>query len=234
MIKLIVFDLDDTITDNRYLDFESFNSTCIFLNVVNPLTLKKLLILRKNKKTAKNIVKLIKNSTSVDFSEDEFLEYRKKFLTSNKANTFLILKSGTLETLKMIHTKKIPICLCTVRKNKQIVVNFLKQQKIKKYFDTIFSTTDIDKKIDNTISENRILLKSSFLKKFLQKYQLESNEILYVGNSNEDFISASEHNIVFLKYDNAYLPKEQNNYSYFANNMERVNKIISKLIIEYD
>jgi phosphoglycolate phosphatase-like HAD superfamily hydrolase len=191
-------------------------------------------MLRKNKKTAKNIVKLIKNSTSVDFSEDEFLEYRKKFLTSNKANTFLILKSGTLETLKMIHTKKIPICLCTVRKNKQIVVNFLKQQKIKKYFDTIFSTTDIDKKIDNTISENRILLKSSFLKKFLQKYQLESNEILYVGNSNEDFISASEHNIVFLKYDNAYLPKEQNNYSYFANNMERVNKIISKLIIEYD
>jgi|APSaa5957512535_1039671.scaffolds.fasta_scaffold31274_3 phosphoglycolate phosphatase-like HAD superfamily hydrolase len=234
MIKLIVFDLDDTITDNRYLDFESFNSTCIFLNITNSLTLKKLLMLRKNKKTAKNIVKLIKNSTSVDFSEDEFLEYRKKFLTSNKANTFLILKSGTLETLKMIHTKKIPICLCTVRKNKQIVVNFLKQQKIKKYFDTIFSTTDIDKKIDNTISENRILLKSSFLKKFLQKYQLESNEILYVGNSNEDFISASEHNIVFLKYDNAYLPKEQNNYSYFANNMERVNKIISKLIIEYD
>ena len=53
MIKLIVFDLDDTITDNRYLDFESFNSTCIFLNITNSLTLKKLLMLRKNKKTAK-------------------------------------------------------------------------------------------------------------------------------------------------------------------------------------
>ena len=158
MIKLIIFDFDDTLTDNRYLDFESFNFTCKKFNIKNPLTLKKLIILRRNKKTAKNITNLIKNQTSTLFSENQFLEYRKNFLTSNDANNFLRIKLGTLSTLKMIYKKKIPICLCTVREKKQIVINFLKQNKIEKYFNNILSTNDIDTKIDNTNSENRILL----------------------------------------------------------------------------
>jgi len=234
MIKLIIFDFDDTITDNRYLDFESFDLTCKKFNIVNPLTLKKLVILRRNKQTAKNITKLIKKLTSSNFLENRFLEHRKNFLVSNKSNNFLHLKSGTSITLKTINKKKIPIYLCTVRDKKQIVINFLKQHKIEKYFNDILSTVDIDTKIDNTNSENRILLKSSFLKKFIQKFQYKPDEILYVGNSNEDFISTSKFNMVFLKYDNEYLPKERKNYPYFANNMEDVNKIISGLIVEHD
>jgi phosphoglycolate phosphatase-like HAD superfamily hydrolase len=229
MIKLVIFDLDDTLTDNRYLDFESFDFTCKKFNIKNPLTLKKLVTLRRNKKTAKNITNLIKNQTSTIFSKNQFLEYRKNFLTSNDANNFLRIKPGTLLTLKSIYKKKILICLCTVRRKKQIIINLLKQNKIEKYFNDILSTVDIDTKIDNTNSENRILLKSSFLKKFIQKYQFNSDEILYVGNSNEDFISALKHNVVFLKFENEYLPKERKNSPYFANNMENVNKIISKL-----
>jgi len=40
MIKLIIFDFDDTITDNRNLDYESFKTSCNFFNIKNSLSLK--------------------------------------------------------------------------------------------------------------------------------------------------------------------------------------------------
>ena len=67
MIKLIIFDFDDTITDNRNLDFESFKISCEKFNIKNPLSLKKLINLRQKSYTAKEILKFIKTSSNKSF-----------------------------------------------------------------------------------------------------------------------------------------------------------------------
>ena len=56
MIKLVIFDFDDTITDNRYLDYASFKTTFNKFNIKNELSLKKLISLRQKCYTAKNIL----------------------------------------------------------------------------------------------------------------------------------------------------------------------------------
>lgn len=230
MIKLIIFDFDDTLTDNRYLDFESFTSTCKKFNFVNPLTLTDLVYLRKKNYTANSIVHLIKKLSSNNFVVKLFLNSRKNFLDEKNSNNLLHLKPGTKKLLIKLQQHKINICLCTVRKNKPNVLNFLLEEKIFKYFDLVLSTDDIDKKINNNNRDNRILLKSSFLIKIIQKYKYMPTEILYIGNSNEDFLSTKFLNINFIKIDNEYLPKEKTLSQFNVTNMENLNKIIFKLV----
>jgi len=233
MIKLIVFDFDDTITDNRNLDFESFKITCKKFNIKNPLSLKKLVDFRKKSCTAQDILKFIKNSTHKTFSTKNFLEYRSNFLLNKKSNDFLQLKADMKLILKTIQKNKILIFLCTVREDKQLVINFLKKTHVEKYFKNILCSSDLNMKIDNMISDNRILIKSSLLNKII-KYKFKHNEVLYVGNSSEDRIASSIHHIKFLKFNNDYLPEENFDYTYSANDMKNVNKIIKELIVKND
>lgn len=234
MIKLIIFDFDDTITDNKNLDFESFKITCKKFNIKNSLSLKKLVNFRKKSNTAKDILKFIKNSTHKTFSTQNFLEYRHNFLIGENSANFLQLKIDTKLILKMIQKYKIPIFLCTVREDKQLVINFLKKNHIENYFKNVLCSSDLNVKIDNMISNNRILIKSSLLKKIIKKYKFKHNEILYVGNSFEDRIASSIHHIQFLKVNNDYLPEENFDYLYSVNNMKTTHKIIKKLIVRND
>jgi len=233
-MKLIIFDFDDTITDNRNLDFESFRISCNFFNIKNPLSLKKLVDLRKKSFTAQKILKSIKISTENTFSTKNFLKYRNDFLLSDQSNLYLQIKKDTKLILKTLEKKKIPIFLCTVRNDKQLVRNFLKKNNIEFYFTDIYCSSDLIEKIDNNDSDNRILIKSSLLKKIIKKNKFKHNEILYIGNSFEDRIASSIHKIFFLKFNNDYLPQENYNYQYSTTNMKNLNKIIKKLIEKDD
>lgn len=229
MIKAVIFDFDDTITDNRLLDFESFNLICKKFNIKNPLSLNRLIKLRVENKTAKNIILFIKRFSKNNFSTEHFLKERSSFLLSIDSNNFLKLKPGTFETIQKLKKEKILICLCSVRQNKKIVIDFLNRHKLNNIFDLILCGSDIEKNIDITNSDNRILLKASFLKKIIQKYKINSNNTIFIGNSHEDYIASTEHKIIFLKFDNDYLPKDNFYYSFNICNMKTVNKIIFEL-----
>ena len=86
MIKLIIFDFDDTITDNSKLDFESFKAACSKFNIKNPLSFKKLVYFRKKSYTAKDILKFIKISSDKTFSSKNS-EYA---LNSLEKNSYFI------------------------------------------------------------------------------------------------------------------------------------------------
>jgi phosphoglycolate phosphatase-like HAD superfamily hydrolase len=234
MIKLIIFDFDDTITDNKNLDFESFKISCKKFNIKNPLSLKKLVNLRQKSYTAKEILKFIKTFTQKSFPTKNFLEYRTNFLLSDISNTYLQIKLDTKLVLKTLQKNKTIIFLFTVRKDKQLVINFLKKNNIEHCFSNIYCSSDLTEKIDNNNSDNRILIKSSLLKKIIKKNKLNHKEILFVGNSSEDRIASSFHKINFLKFNNDYLPKENYNYQYSTNNMKNLNKIVKELIVKND
>jgi len=129
---------------------------------------------------------------------------------------------------------KIPIFLCTVRKDKQLVINFFKKNNIEHYFSNIYCSSDLTEKIENNNSNNRILIKSSLLIKIIKKNRFNHEEILYIGNSSEDRIASSFHKINFLKFNNNYLPEENYNYQYSTNNMKDLNKIVKELIVKND
>ena len=230
MIKLVIFDFDDTITDNSKLDFESFKATCSKFNIKNPLSFKKLVYFRKKSYTAKDILKFVKISSDKTFSSKNFLEFRNNFLSNDVSNHHLKLKADTRLILETLKKNKIPTILCTVRKDKQLVINFLKMNYIKNYFTNILCSSDLTVKIDNTISDNRILIKSSLLKKITKKYRFNSDHMLYIGNSFEDRTASSSHKITFLKFNNDYLPDEIHDDLYSTNTMKNLNKIIKKLL----
>ena len=230
MIKLIIFDFDDTITDNSRLDFKSFKITCDKFNIKSPLTLKKLIDFRQKSYTAEKILKFIKKSTNNFFPMKEFLKERKNFLLTNESNNYLKIKPDTKLILKTLQKYKIPIFLCTVRNDKEIVKFFLKLYDIECYFQDIFCTSDLTLKIDNTISDNRILIKSSLLKKIIKKNKIDQGEMLFIGNSFEDRIASSPHKMIFIKFNNNYLAKENYDYEYSVNTMKNLNKIVKELL----
>ena len=230
MIKLVIFDFDDTITDNRYLDYASFKTTFNKFNIKNELSLKKLISLRQKSYTAKNILKVIKNSTEKKFSSKNFLNDRKNFLLSYESNNYLKVKKDTTYLMEYLDSKNISILLCSVRHDKNIIKKFLKENNIEDYFKNIFCSSDLKLTIENDTSSNRILIKSSLLKKILIKNKIKFYEIVYVGNSFEDKVAALTHKINFIKFDNDYLPLENNKYEYSANSMKDVNKILGKML----
>lgn len=230
MIKVVVFDFDDTITDNSYLDYASFKIICKRFNIKNKLSLKDLVCLRKKSYTAMNIVKIIKNSTYKNFSLNNFLNARTNFLLSYESNNYLKVKKYTKNLLKYLHSKKISIIICTVRHDKNIIKKFLKNNDIEMYFKNIICLSDLKLDIPNNNSNNRVLIKSSLLKKIISKNKIKYSEMLYVGNSFEDQLASSIHKINFIKFDNDYLPLENKKYNYSTNSMRNLHKILGNII----
>ena len=79
MKKLIIFDFDDTITDNSYLDYNSFLFASKKLNLILP---KKDDILESRKKgmLAKDITKSYLKKLGKTETFSEYMDLRKQFL----------------------------------------------------------------------------------------------------------------------------------------------------------
>ena len=147
MIKLIIFDFDDTITDNVLLDYNAFLFPCKKLKIPCP---NKSLIrsLRKRGFLAKEIIQYnsqIKNKYTVK----TFLKERNNFLSDKNSFKFLKLKTNTKFLLYNLKRKNIKCILCTARKNKKTVMNFIKKNQISSYFSKFYFMEDLELSVDN-------------------------------------------------------------------------------------
>jgi len=216
MIRLIIFDFDDTLTDNRRLDRYAFIVPCKKLGLPIP----KNQMIRKYRKKgylAKDIMKNVLNKNNTKKIQD-FLDERKKFLNSRGSMDFLDLKNYSKYLLYFIKRKKIKMILCTSRKNKRIVIDFLKKKQINQYFSKFYFMEDFKINIDNRVSKNRIIIKKLLLGKIIKSELICKEEIMFVGNSYEDFTCAKDLGIRFIMYQNSYLKNH---------------KIINRIIIFY-
>jgi len=79
MIRVIIIDFDDTITDNRCLDYQAFKLPCKKLGLLTP-SKKKIEILRKKDYSAEDILR--RNNETDENIIKKFLDKRIRFLKS--------------------------------------------------------------------------------------------------------------------------------------------------------
>lgn len=201
MIKYVIFDFDDTLISNKQLDFESFKHTCEYFETKSP-TKNELHKQRKKGLLARDIVKNIVHKSKNSFSINDFLNYRKNFLLSKESNSFLELRSDTKNLLSFLKRNEVKCYLCSVRSNKKLLLNFLNENNISKYFSKILTPSDLKINLDNTILSNRVLIKNSLIKNFLKG--ISHNNFIFVGDSEEDLISANNFSIKFILFEKEY------------------------------
>ena len=207
MNNLIIFDFDDTITDNQKLDLHAFIIPCkkLGLKIPNAEYIKKK---RKQNYLAEEIIKeFLKDVKSMDVKK--FLIERNKFLNSKKSMKYLELQNHTKYILYYLKRKKIKVVLCTARKNKKNIISFLKERKINHYFDCSYFSEDYKINLDNKKSKNRIMIKKRLLDEIIKSESTAKNKILFIGNSFEDYTVSNKINLPFILYQNTYLEKNK-------------------------
>jgi len=226
MIRLIIFDFDDTITDNFLLDLKSFYFTCKQFDVKLP-TKNKILKFRREGLLASDISKhLVGNSNKIDL--DSFIIHRKKFLENNSVK-YLRLKKNIKKLFSFIKTKEIKIVICSANKHKFIIEDFLKINKIFHKFSKILTMAELGFTIDNSSFSNRVLIKKSLLHNILKKFNISTNEIVFVGNSLEDLQSANYFGIPFIYFQNNYLPLQKKKNTHTVNSIIELRQTIGDL-----
>lgn len=226
MYNYIVFDFDDTITYNNILDYMSFKITCNKLGILHP-SINKIVKLRRRGFLAKNIIKKIIGSQKNEKSVGRFLEYRKKFLLKNSLQ-YLKLRPRCKAVLSNLHKSKYNLILCSANTNAPMVKAFLKKNGLFELFTGIFFIKNLGFVLDNSIKSNRILIKSSILHYIITKYQLSLNEILYIGNSIEDYESAKIMKINFIFLKTPYLPEIKMRYIKSISSLNDLQRILLK------
>lgn len=226
MIKIVIFDFDDTLIDNRELDYQGFRIPCKRLGLKIP-SKKKILFLRGKGLLAEKIVTLLCNNQKL---KKDFLEIRKNFIHSKETVPFLKLKIGTKLILETLKKKDIICFISSVRTNKNTINKFLKEKKIEKLFKGIYLPNDIKLKISNTTVNNRILIKTSIIKYIIKKFLLKTDEIIFIGNNNEDYKSASKIGVKFIFFKNQYLSDIKYNNIIKVKTMKELKIKLEKLL----
>ncbi len=226
MISLAIFDFDDTLVDNNILDYKAFEFPCKNLGL-KPPTKDKIKHMRKNGFLAKQIMQHhLRNSKKKNLL-DIYLQERKKFLQLESIN-YLKLKPNTKHLLEFFKKNKIICVLSTANKNKLMVLDFLKKNYTSIYFSDVLFMDDLGFKLDNSESSNRILIKSSLIKKTIKNYPYSRSQIIFIGNSIEDYESAKKLRISFIYFQNNHLPKVTNKRFIVVHSMIELKKYFLK------
>lgn len=231
MTNLVILDFDDTITDNRLLDFKAFETPCKNLGIAPP-SLKMISSSRKKGLLARDIMQKHLKKIGKSNLLNDFLAKRDMFLSDLKSMHHLQLKKHVLSVLVLLKRKKIKCILCSARKNKQMVKSFLKYSKIDSYFFTTYFMHDMGFVIDNLVKSNRILIKTSLLKQIIKDAHIDPQKVLYVGNSSEDYEAATRLKIPFIYMENNYLDKESDLDLNRVSNMFDLKQNIQSLVLK--
>ncbi|MDR3782597.1 MAG: HAD hydrolase-like protein [Candidatus Nitrosotalea sp.] len=228
MIKLVIFDFDDTIVDNSKLDYKSFVIPCKQLGVSLP-SKEYVIQMRRMGKLSGDIISTHLKKNKKPQILNEFLKIRTQFLHSLKVVNHLHLKKDTKSLLQELKRDKIKCVLCSVRTNKQIILNFISKNKIQKFFQEIILMEDLGFKIDNSNASNRTLVKSSLLNKIINENKIGKDQTLFIGNSIEDLEASRTMKIPFIYYQNTYLENLLDNTVLKIRSMDSLKRKIQSL-----
>jgi phosphoglycolate phosphatase-like HAD superfamily hydrolase len=217
MNQIIIFDFDDTLIDNRLSDYQGFIIPCIELGI-QPPSQKIIYKLRKEGLLAKDIVKQIIHDNNKKYQK-EFLRKRQNFINDTKSNKYFRLKRNTRDLLKYLKNKNFTCVICSIRKNDEIIENFLVNKKLLEYFENIYLTNNLNSKIEINSVINRTIIKKKLIQEILKKYSNKNSEVIFIGNAEEDLNAAKSTKVKFIFYKNSYMPNNP------KINLKNVNKI---------
>jgi|APSaa5957512535_1039671.scaffolds.fasta_scaffold00449_30 FMN phosphatase YigB (HAD superfamily) len=190
--KLIIFDFDDTLTDNSVRDIHSF------LHIIKQFKLikikqDKILEWRKSRLLSKDIIQKL-----IDADEKNILEKcineRLKFLQNYESYTkYVKLKSCTVKILTELNLRNHILILNSIQSNNENFQKMLKHFNIKNYFQKII-TNDLSKK-KNFNEQSRIKIKNKFYKQIISEFRFNEKNVIVIGNLASDMIPAANLNL---------------------------------------
>lgn len=174
-LKAIIFDLDDTLTDNKLLDLESFRYLSHSFGLYAP-KMKEIIELRRKSLLAKDIISWMINKSSKPAPLEICMEMRKRFLKQRSSQELIRLKPNLFNVLKRLKLKTYFLIIVTSRTNTASLAGFLESRKLKQFFTAVYDSNSGTK--------------SAVYKGILQDLKLEPNECLVVANTLEDLLPA--------------------------------------------
>jgi phosphoglycolate phosphatase-like HAD superfamily hydrolase len=223
MIQKIIFDFDDTITDNQLLDYMAFDIPCKKLDIKVP-TRNKIRNGRKKGLLAKDIIvpylEKFKSTT-----ENRFFYLRNQFLNNTNCSKYLQPQKNLRLLLGNLKDRKIECIICSSKENKNIIIKFLEESDLIDYFSAIYVNSDLGFQLDNHGKENRVLIKRSLLHSILKK---EKEEIVFIGNF-EDYEASRGLRLKFIYYQNSYLEFHNLKQTITVKDMIQLNRTINQL-----
>ncbi len=224
MKNLIIFDFDDTITDNSKLDYMGFKVPCQKLDVNFP-TKSKLAKFRKNGMIAKEIFQKFSNDEK---KLNQFLKLRKNFL-KNEALNYLEVKPYSNLVFKKLINNDNKLVIATANNDPKMVSKFLKEKNLNQFFKKIFTANALNINIENNNYSNRILIKTSLLRMIIKNYKNLFENFVFIGNSVEDYYAVKNLKIKFIYFLNPYLPNPKINN---LKKITRINEIVDLIMVE--
>lgn len=206
--KLIIFDFDDTLTDNSERDYQSFLHVIETYNL-KPIEKDIILSWRRTGKSSSFIIKKLVADETNNF--EKYLNCRSEFLSSISSYTnFVSLKNCTLEILSQLHSTNLILVLNSLQFQPKIFLNVLEHFKIKQFFKKIISRSLSSS--ENSF-QNRSILKKSMYQDIMSEFELiDKDDILIIGNLFSDIIPANELNIDSFMIEGSFSFDMSQNY----------------------
>jgi phosphoglycolate phosphatase-like HAD superfamily hydrolase len=195
MIKLVIFDFDDTLIDNQILDYQSFKVISLSKNLPYP-TKNELTYLRKNNYLASDIVSWISSKSTIEFNKKLFLKNRRIFLQNKNSINYLKIHSHVKNTFRFLKVHEIKIIICSLRTKKKIIELFLEKNKLSDYVDVIINNEC--NKLQNLNKKQPKNIKNILFKKILKTFTLKNSEVLSIGDSLIDENAAKKNHIAYF------------------------------------
>ncbi len=225
MIKLVIFDFDDTLVENIDLDYYSFMISSKKLNGYIP-TKREIQNLRSKGLLAHEIIEWIRNRSIKSLSKNQFSKIRNEFLQSRQSIQYLILRPYVKKILSKLKSLKIKMLIVSLRKKKYLLRYFLRRNKILNYFDKIFNAEN--SKVDTRKIRNAMMIKNILFQKVLYSYKIKPTEILSIGDSKTDLHTAKKYGINHVTINKTYLPNKDRHVK--ISSFKEIIKLIDELV----
>jgi phosphoglycolate phosphatase-like HAD superfamily hydrolase len=172
-LKAVIFDFDDTLTDNKRLDLESFRHLSRVLSLYTP-TGREIEELRKNL-LAKDIISWMIRKSARSVPLDICLKIRDDFL-KNRNEQLIIVKPKTRSTLRRLKSQGCMLFIATTRTDIRPVKAILRKHRLAQFFEEVYGKDSGDK--------------ISIYKKILLDLDLTPRECMVVSDSFQDLSQA--------------------------------------------
>ena len=189
-VQVIIFDLDDTLTDNKILDFESFRHLSLSLALYTP-TMNEIIELRCGSLLAEDIVHWMIEKSRKSVPQILCMKKRKEFLRREGNGLLIKIKPRVRSTLSELKSMGYTLIVATVRNDKKAVLGLLRKHKLAGFFADVYtSRSEVRDKLAEMSGSGVEKAKFKIYQKILRDLKVLPSECLVVGNTLQDLLPA--------------------------------------------
>jgi FMN phosphatase YigB (HAD superfamily) len=186
--KVVVFDFDDTLTDNKLLDLRSFQYLSSRLGLYMP-TRQEIKELRYKSMLAKDIITWMIEKSAKSVQVELLMKLRNEFLNGKESEGLIRIKPKAYSTLKKLKSQGYTLLVATRQKLVHLVP-ILERRRLKDFFQGLYTNSSEDK--------------TSIYQKILQDFNLLPSECIVVSNLFQDLLPALDLGIKAVGIEGSY------------------------------